>query len=121
MLLGNCINEVAISLDRALTSLTEQAAVVDLLLAFGTTYGEATRHLVRNAVRVGAAPTMNSLSLIGIASIPGMMTGQTLGGAPVLEAARYQILIVYLIATCSLSLYDFDSIVRDTTNDLRLF
>lgn len=29
-----------------------------------------------------------------------MMTGQILGGSPVTEAARYQILIIYLIATC---------------------
>ena len=100
MLLGNCINGVALSLDRALTSLTEQADEVDLLLAFGATCGEATRHPVRDAVRVGAVPTMNSLSVIGIVSIPGMMTGQILGGA-----ASYQILIVYLIATCSLSMF----------------
>lgn len=32
---------------------------------------------------------------------PGMMTGQILGGSPVTEAAHYQILIMYLIATCT--------------------
>ena len=31
----------------------------------------------------------------------GMMTGQILGGSPVTEAAHYQILIMYLIATCT--------------------
>lgn len=103
MLLGNCINGVALSLDRALTSLVEQASEVDLLLAFGASCHEATKHIVRDAVRVGAVPTMNSLSVIGIVSIPGMMTGQILGGAPVIEAARYQILIIYLIAACGLS------------------
>lgn len=29
------------------------------------------------------------------------MTGQILGGSPVTEAAHYQILIMYLIATCT--------------------
>lgn len=33
----------------------------------------------------------------------GMMTGQILGGSPVIEAARYQILIIWLIATVSFS------------------
>mmetsp|Transcript_43599 Transcript_43599/g.44113 ORF Transcript_43599/g.44113 Transcript_43599/m.44113 type:complete len:87 (+) Transcript_43599:899-1159(+) len=31
----------------------------------------------------------------------GMMTGQILGGSPVVEAARYQMLIMYLMATCT--------------------
>ena len=30
-----------------------------------------------------------------------MMTGQILGGSPVTEAAHYQILVIYLIATCT--------------------
>jgi ABC-type iron transport system FetAB ATPase subunit len=37
----------------------------------------------------------------GLISIPGMMTGQILGGSTVLDAARYQILIIYWIAACS--------------------
>lgn len=40
------------------------------------------------------------LFIQGIISIPGMMTGQMLGGSSVIAAARYQILIIYLIATC---------------------
>ncbi|MCW8861925.1 MAG: ABC transporter permease, partial [Rhodospirillales bacterium] len=34
----------------------------------------------------------------GVVSIPGMMTGQILGGVPPVEAAKYQILIIFLIA-----------------------
>jgi ABC-type iron transport system FetAB ATPase subunit len=56
---------------------------------------------MRNAVQTGAMPMINTMNVIGIISIPGMMTGQILGGSPVMEAARYQILIIYLIAVCS--------------------
>lgn len=58
-------------------------------------------HLFRDAVRTGTMPMINGMNLIGIVSLPGMMTGQILGGSPVVEAARYQILITYLIATCA--------------------
>jgi putative ABC transport system permease protein len=35
----------------------------------------------------------------GIISLPGMMTGQILAGADPLEAVKYQIMIMLLIAT----------------------
>jgi putative ABC transport system permease protein len=34
----------------------------------------------------------------GLVSLPGMMTGQILGGNPPMEAVKYQILIMFLIA-----------------------
>ena len=46
-------------------------------------------------------PQLNGMAIIGIISIPGMMTGQILGGSSVTQAARYQILITYFIAICS--------------------
>jgi ABC-type multidrug transport system fused ATPase/permease subunit len=36
-------------------------------------------------------------------SLTGMMTGQILGGSPVTEAARYQVLIIWLIGTINFS------------------
>lgn len=41
------------------------------------------------------------LSVLGIISIPGMMTGALLGGAPVAQAARLQMVIMFMIAASS--------------------
>jgi putative ABC transport system permease protein len=98
MLLGNCINGIALSLNAAIAALVEQHREVELYLSFGATGVEASSRLIGEAVRTGAMPMLNTMSVIGIISIPGMMTGQILGGSPVMEAARYQILIIYLIA-----------------------
>ena len=38
------------------------------------------------------------MAAAGLVSLPGMMTGQILGGSPPLEAAKYQIMILLLIA-----------------------
>jgi putative ABC transport system permease protein len=103
MLLGNCMNGIALSLNAIIAGLVEQQREVELYLSFGATGVEASSRLVREAVRVGAMPMINTMSVIGIISIPGMMTGQILGGSPVMEAARYQILIIYLIAMCTFS------------------
>ena len=101
MILGNCINGISLSLNSLLTALVENQHEVDLLLAFGADATEASSRIVREAVRTGTMPMLNGMAVIGIVSIPGMMTGQILGGTPVMEAARYQMVIIYLITISS--------------------
>lgn len=43
-------------------------------------------------------PIINSMAAAGLVSLPGMMAGQILGGTPPIEAVKYQILIMFLIA-----------------------
>jgi len=100
MLLGNCITGIALSLSSLITSFAEQQAELELMLCFGGTKYEGSARLLREAVRAGTMPTLNGMAVIGLISIPGMMTGQVLGGSPPQEAARYQMLIMYLIAIC---------------------
>ena len=45
-----------------------------------------------------AIPILNSMSVVGLVTIPGMMTGQILGGTSPELAARYQMLVMFLIA-----------------------
>jgi putative ABC transport system permease protein len=101
MILGTCINGISLSLNNLVTSLVENQSEIDLLLAFGANSAEASSRVVREAVRTGTMPMLNGMAVIGIVSIPGMMTGQILGGSPVMEAARYQMLIMYWIAISS--------------------
>jgi putative ABC transport system permease protein len=44
-------------------------------------------------------PLINSMMVVGIVSLPGMMTGQILAGASPLGAVKYQIVIMFLIAS----------------------
>lgn len=115
MLLGNCISGVSLALNAMLTSLVEGKPEVDLLLSFGANSSEASSRLLREAVRTGAMPMLNNMAVIGIVSIPGMMTGQILGGSSVMTAARYQMLIIYLIAIST-----FGTILTETFLVLRI-
>ena len=54
--------------------------------------------LRREALRSGLIPIVNAMAAAGLVSLPGMMTGQILAGSPPLEAAKYQLLILFLIA-----------------------
>ncbi|MEM8780827.1 MAG: ABC transporter permease, partial [Cyanobacteria bacterium P01_G01_bin.49] len=42
-------------------------------------------------------PTLNKMLVVGIVSLPGMFTGQVLAGSDPLNAASYQILILFMI------------------------
>jgi putative ABC transport system permease protein len=44
-------------------------------------------------------PTLNSMMVMGIVSLPEMMTGQILAGVRPGEAVRYQIMMIFVITT----------------------
>ncbi|HHO52589.1 MAG TPA: iron export ABC transporter permease subunit FetB [Deltaproteobacteria bacterium] len=98
MILGNALTGVGLGLERSLDQLDTGRVEVELLLARGATWWEASRPVVADAIRTGLIPILNSMSVVGLVSIPGMMTGQILGGVDPVLAARYQIVILFLIA-----------------------
>lgn len=101
MLLGNSCSSVAVGLSAALEELSSGRDKVEALLVLGATRVEATREVVVRAVRLALTPLLNSMNVVGIVSIPGMMTGQILGGSDPAVAARYQIIIYFLVALSS--------------------
>jgi putative ABC transport system permease protein len=101
MVLGNALTGIGLGLERCMSQLDEGRARVELLLALGATRWEAARPVAGEAVRQGMIPILNSMSVVGLVTIPGMMTGQILGGVSPLLAARYQILIMFLISAAT--------------------
>jgi len=64
----------------------------------GETSVQAITDIRRESMRAGMIPIINSMAAAGLVSLPGMMTGQILAGAPPVEAVKYQILIMFLIS-----------------------
>ena len=98
MILGNSLNGVSLSLDSLLESLTQRRERIEMELAHGATRWEAAREHVAAAVRRGLIPIINTMMVVGIVSLPGMMTGQILAGADPLEAVKYQIVVMFMVA-----------------------
>ncbi len=98
MILGNSLTGIALGLDRFLEHLAVRRAEVELRLAFGATRGEALKPALRDAMRTGMIPILNSMAAAGIVSLPGMMTGQILAGSPPLQAVAYQVVVMFMIA-----------------------
>ena len=98
MLLGNTLNGITLGLDSLTRNVWEQNSIIDGRLAIGETWSNAISDIRRDSIRVGMIPIINAMSVAGLVSLPGMMTGQILAGTPPLEAVKYQILIMFLIA-----------------------
>jgi putative ABC transport system permease protein len=98
MILGNTLSGISLGLDRLGSELASKRDQVDTLLALGATRWEAAHPAIRQSVRTAMIPTINTMMVVGLVSLPGMMTGQILAGADPEDAAKYQIVIMFLIA-----------------------
>lgn len=98
MLLGNTMNGIALGVSRLTETAWRERAILEQRLMLGQSRGEAILDIRRESMRNGMIPILNSMAAAGIVSLPGMMTGQILAGSPPVEAVKYQILIMFLIA-----------------------
>jgi putative ABC transport system permease protein len=97
IILGNVMNGVSVSLNALSTAITRERPAVEARLALGTDRYAALKPLQRSALRSGMIPIINQMSAAGVITLPGMMTGQILAGMDPLEAAKYQILLLFLL------------------------
>ncbi len=98
IVLGNVLNAASLALDALLGAVVGARAGIEAQLALGATIGAAMRRHVREAVRRGMLPVVNQMSAAGVVTLPGIMTGQILAGLDPMEAVKYQILLMFLLA-----------------------
>lgn len=99
IILGSVMNSASLALNALLDAVKRERAAVEARLALGAARSQAFRSLVQRAVLSGVMPNINQMSAAGIITLPGIMTGQILAGMPPLDAARYQILLMFLLAS----------------------
>ncbi|KAJ1956235.1 hypothetical protein GGI12_005358, partial [Dipsacomyces acuminosporus] len=125
MLFGNCMIGVSIGMGSVMDSLDIHRDRVEAMLCYGATRWEVIKPVAVDALRTALLPSITNMSITGLISIPGVMTGWILGGADVSQAARYQQIILFMIsaATASstlLSVLFCASVLVDRTPMLRL-
>ncbi|KAJ2929658.1 hypothetical protein H1R20_g7446, partial [Candolleomyces eurysporus] len=97
MLCGATISAVVVSVSYVLKELVENRDKIEIYLAFGATRMEACRPIAVDALRLALTHPINNMSVLGIIAIPGMMTGAILGGSSVHQAAKLQMIIMFMI------------------------
>jgi putative ABC transport system permease protein len=97
MLLGNIIKNVIIALDSYFKRIDEEEHFYRWHLANGATRQEALAPFIRKALQVAFNPLIATTAIMGLISLPGMMTGQILGGSDPNVAVKYQIMLLVTI------------------------
>ncbi|MCX7101937.1 MAG: iron export ABC transporter permease subunit FetB [Methylobacter sp.] len=99
MILGNCLQGNVIALERFYSVLRKNENEYATFLMLGATRWEAVRPYFKDAIKAAINPTIAGMGTMGLVSLPGMMTGQILGGSDPWLAVKYQIAIMICIFT----------------------
>jgi len=99
IVLGTAMNSASLALHHIFSTVTRERSAIEAQLALGADRHTAFRDIARRATRAGVLPVMNQMAAAGIITLPGIMTGQVLAGMDPVEAAKYQILLMFLLAS----------------------
>ena len=102
MILGNCLRSNVLSMERFFNGIRKNENEFMTYLMLGASLHEAIKPYLRVAVKTAINPVITTMATMGIVSLPGMMTGQILGGATPIEAIKYQVGIMICIFTSTI-------------------
>ncbi len=97
MILGNTMERNIISLNEFYTTLRKNRADYKYCLANGASRQEALLPFMRQAIKKSFNPQIARMAVLGLIALPGMMTGQIIGGSSPEIAIKYQILLMLSI------------------------
>jgi putative ABC transport system permease protein len=97
MIMGNCLRANVLGMERLYNDLRKTEKVYSTYLLLGATRHEALKPYLDDALNGALRPTIASMMTVGLVALPGMMTGQMLGGSIPLTAIKYQIAIMLAI------------------------
>jgi putative ABC transport system permease protein len=97
MLISNAMVAMGLCYRQMAADFKSRRNEVEAKLALGANIKVSSIGILRDSVRTGMVPTIDSTKTLGIVSLPGMMTGLILAGTSPLMAIRYQIMVTFMM------------------------
>ncbi len=97
MVIGNTLSSSIVGIRNYIQNITKNSDIYNFYLMAGASTEEAEEPFITDAMREAFNPYIASTAVIGLIWLPGMMTGQILGGSEPLHAIKYQISIIITI------------------------
>lgn len=101
MLIGNSMVLAILFLNRFSAEIEANEQEIELILSLGGTPKQAVHRQLINSIKASMIPTIEAQKTIGLVQLPGMMSGQIIGGADPIQAVQFQILIIFALLTCA--------------------
>jgi putative ABC transport system permease protein len=104
MIISNAMVALGLCYKQLTSNFKNKREEVETKLSLGADLPTSSIEIIRDSIKTGMVPTIDSAKTLGIVSLPGMMTGLILAGTPPMEAIKYQIMVTFmLLSTTSLS------------------
>jgi putative ABC transport system permease protein len=97
MILGNSLKSTIMSLNNFFNIFERSENEYIYSIGLGASRIEALKNYIKSSVSAVLKPAVADMATLGIVALPGMMTGQILGGSSPMKAVKYQIAIMILI------------------------
>lgn len=97
LMLGNTLKSNIVALKSFFNMARKEEKTYLFLLGNGATKQEAARPFMKEAIGTAMAPNLATMATVGLVSLPGVMTGQILGGSDPVLAVKYQIMVMIII------------------------
>lgn len=102
IVLSQAMNAAAISGERLFNTLKSNPLEIETRLSLGATPAQAIEPYRKDSIRAGVLPVINAMSIVGLATIPEIVSGQLLGGAEPIQAIAFQIVILFMVLFATL-------------------
>jgi putative ABC transport system permease protein len=97
MVIANVMVMTTIVLERMIADIKKSKGLIEAALSLGDTPRNSLRLTIQESLKAGLIPTTNRVAILGIVTIPGLMSGMIIGGVNPIVAAVYQIIIFAMI------------------------
>ena len=99
MLIGNAMVLAILFLNRFTAEVEAHEDEIELILSLGGTPKQAVHQQLISSIKASMIPIIESQKTIGLVQLPGMMSGQIIGGADPITAVQFQIVINFALLT----------------------
>ncbi|CAM2733447.1 YbbM seven transmembrane helix protein [Streptococcus acidominimus] len=101
MLASNAMTAIGLSYRSMYRLFNDTRQQVLEKLTLGATVKLASQEILRESIKTGIQPTIDSAKTVGLVSLPGMMSGLIFAGVDPVHAIRYQIMVMFMLLSAT--------------------
>ncbi|UUX33797.1 ABC transporter permease [Fundicoccus culcitae] len=106
MIVGTVMTSVGLTYSNMRQLYADRQQAVIEMLALGATPRQASQGILRDTIRQGLQPTIDSTRMVGLVTLPGMMSGMIFAGVEPTKAIMYQMMVmIVMVAATALSVF----------------
>jgi putative ABC transport system permease protein len=101
MIASNSMVAIGLCYKQMHTQFIDQRQQVLEKLALGAPIKLAAASIMRQAIKMGMQPTIDSAKTVGLVSLPGMMSGLIFAGVDPVNAIKYQVMVMFMLLSAT--------------------